>query len=1087
MSVEAAALSVGKSVSRLVVSRWLAGHAARDAASKDLIELIRTGFPDEIKQRRVERQFAALADAVTERVLTYARQEFGDLTAEDREAIVHQAVLTLDRADLSDAALLADNMDAARLARRVHSLLPEAEAEFQLGEAGARLYRVVIDECCECLARILIQLPQFEPRAAAEALTRLSSMTTQMETVIARLPVRSLVAPEGESDDEEFGRRYMESVITALSQLEMFGPHFERFARPQTTLSVAYISLRATSEDSEPATPEVVPISDWRRHDRENGSVRVERALSERRLMLVRGEAGGGKSTLLSWLAVTAASGTFTGELADLNGNTPFLIELRHHADGSLPRPEAFIDDLAGNLSGLMPRAWVHRRLLSGQALLLVDGVDEVVETQRPAVRQWLRQIVGQFPEIRVVVTSRPAATEVGWLRSEGFGTTFLEQLGPADLRALVQHWHAAVRECADLPCAPEQLPVYEAKLLARLESAPHLRVLAGTPLLAAMLCALNLDRNTLPRDRMSLYAAALEMLLESRDEKRNVPSARTVQLEREQKIRLLEDLAWHLSTSDRVELPRATAERLITDRLISMPQIRTSAEAVLELLLQRSGVIREPVPGRIDFIHRTIQEYLSAKHAADLGDMDLLIHNAHADRWRETIVMAAGHANEPQRRELITGILERAQRESRIARQLKLLAVGCLETLSTVPEALRGSLEQCLEELVPPHDVNAARALATVGRPVLDRLPWSLEGLSESQVEATVQTVWLINGLEAMDVLARYAADRREVVRREVSRAWAYFDPDEYAERVLSTLPPGECLYIHHSPAQLAALDKVAPLGELHINLPNIEDMGGLEAHRDSLRSLFIHCTQAEVRPLELPDLPMLQELTVGVPGLASLQFLEKFPQLTILWLTRCHDIQDYSSLLNCNSLQTLVLFGSRGLNNLNQLPSLGSVRSLSLAGSSIGAGLISLADSAPNIRYLDLAGCVGLEDLESLAGLRLENLEINGCSAVNDLSPLNGQSRLASLDISRTQVDDLSPLGGLRELRTLQLTGCVEVRDLRPLARISSLRELFVERISPGVDLSPLAQNSQLTVHIARGQEVRGADDLGHRLQFS
>jgi hypothetical protein len=92
---------------------------------------------------------------------------------------------------------------------------------------------------------------------------------------------------------------------------------------------------------------------------------------------------------------------------------------------------------------------------------------------------------------------------------------------------------------------------------------------------------------------------------------------------------------------------------------------------------LQRSGVIREPVPGRIDFVHRTVQEYLAAKQAADLGDMDLLVRNAHHDEWRETIVMAAGHANEPLRRELINGILGRAQAEPKRARRLKLLAVG--------------------------------------------------------------------------------------------------------------------------------------------------------------------------------------------------------------------------------------------------------------------------------------------------------------------------------------------------------------------------------------------------------------------------
>ena len=254
--------------------------------------------------------------------------------------------------------------------------------------------------------------------------------------MLSRLPARSLTAPEGESDDEEFSRQYLDFISDNLDQLELFGLRFERFTRPQTTLSAAYVSLSVSKEDGTRADrPEAIRISDWRSEERESAAVRMEHALGDRRLILIRGEAGGGKSTLLRWLAVMTARGTFSGELSALNGYVPFLIKLRSHAGGPLPRPEEYLDDVAGDLSGIMPRGWVHRRLLSGRAMLLVDGVDEVTASQRQAVRQWLKGIVGQFPGVRLVVTSRPAAAAAGWLRAEGFSTAFLEQLGPADLR----------------------------------------------------------------------------------------------------------------------------------------------------------------------------------------------------------------------------------------------------------------------------------------------------------------------------------------------------------------------------------------------------------------------------------------------------------------------------------------------------------------------------------------------------------------------------------------------------------------------------------------------------------------------------
>jgi len=1072
-------------VAQLVAGRWLASRTARAAASKDLVELIKTGIPDEIKRRKTQRQFEAVADAVTERLLTFARQEFGGLDDADRQAVLHQVVLTLERADLSDEALLADDMDPVKLARRLRRTLPAREAEFQLGEAGARLYEVVLEECCECLARILIHLPQFEPRALAETLSRLSRMTEQVEAALARLPVRSLTAPEGEENDAEFTRRYLAFISESLDRLELFGVRFERFTRPQTTLSVAYISLNASPEDRlRPRQAEAVPISDWRSDERDGRSVRVEQALGAHRRVLIRGEAGGGKSTLLRWLAITAARGGFTGELSELNGHVPFLIKLRSHAGQALPRPEEYLDDVAGNLSGLMPRGWVHRRLLSGRALLLVDGVDEVTDSQRPAVRQWLQQIVAQFPSIRIVVTSRPAAAAAGWLRAEGFGTVFLEPLGPADLRALVRHWHEAVRDCADLPCPPERLPAHEARLLARLESAPHLRTLAATPLLAAMLCALNLDRQALPRDRMGLYAAALDMLLETRDAQRNVPSARAVPLERDQKIRILQDLAWHLSTSNRVELPKPMVQRLIADRLATMPQVRAGAEAVLEALLERSGVLREPVPGRIDFVHRTVQEYLAAKQAADLGDMDLLIRNAHRDQWRETVVMAAGHANEPLRRELITGILDRARTEPRQARRLKLLAVACLETLPAVPDDLRAALDQCLDELVPPRTSAMARSLATAGEPVLARLPKTLEGLSESAAIATVRTAWLINGPQALDVLARYATDQRFEVQEELSIAWQYFDPDEYAERVLANRSPGGYLSLCSS-AQLAALSKAPSPATLALLLDGPTDLSPLTGCADSIHRIVIYSPKSHMGKVRLPELPKADHFILETLGFTDLKFLDKLPSLERIWLGTCKDVTDYSPLLQFTELRTLSMYGCRALRSLRQLPPLDTVTSLGLSSSHLQEGLGSLIAAAPNVNELILTECDWLHDLGPLAEIEIRDLRIAG-SSVSDLRPLSGQTRLWHLNLSKNPITDLTPLQDLPALEELLLTDCAGVTDLRPLASLPRLKKLCIEGIAPGTDLSPLAQNQRVNVYIYAGQDVRGGEALGRRLKI-
>jgi hypothetical protein len=1114
MTLEAAAVAVGKALGTHLARAWLTGRSGERERGKDLIELTRVRFPDRIARRRFERQVADVADQFAERLLTVCGHEYGGSAEGEKAAALAEVVLTLTEADLSDRALFAADLDPARVAAQIRAGLPQRRVEVQLGEAGARLYDVVLDECCDCLVRIVQQLPQFGPRASTEALTRLSGVSEQVALLLARLPPRTLDAPEGTATDEAFRRRYLEHISVTQDVLELFGVRVERY-RPRTTLSVAYISLSVSADDHTgdrrrraTRTPH---LDEWRTREREPGeaTVRVEAALARAPLTLIRGEAGSGKSTLLRWLAISAARGTFTGDLAEWNGRVPFLIKLRSHTGRALPPPERFLEGVADTIAGLMPAGWVHRRLQDGRVLLMVDGVDELPSAQRRAVRPWLAGLIAQYPGLRVVVTSRPAAAGSGWLAAEGFATALLERMTPDDIRELIRHWHEAVRDAGDLPCAPEQLPGFEAALLARMESAPHLRALAGSPLLAAMLCALNLDREKqLPRDRMGLYAAALELLLERRDVERQIQADDGITLERAQKLRILQELAWRLSITGRTELPREAVIRRTGEKLAAMPSAPGDAEAVLGHLLERSGVLREPVPGRIDFVHRTVQEYLTAKQFADDGDLEPLIAQAHKDQWRETVIMAAGHANAPQRSELLGGLLARIRAEPRNARRLKLLVAGCLETISAIPGELRGDIEDCLDTLVPPRDLASARSLSNVGDPILDRLPRTPHGLSAAAARAVVRTAWLVNGPGALNLLAGYGADPREEVQEELVKGWEYFDADRYAAKVLADaplvagrlhlseprlLPAARHLrrltsldldpYVAGDLSFVRDLDR--PLTQLSVAKLRSGDLRPLTAYAETLEDLTVS-TEAKVEDFTpLHRLRRLHSLALTAPDVTDLDFVRGLPELSWLLLGALANVTDLSPLREQSSLTTLTLTNCHALADIHDLPVPKSLTALGLRASSLSTGLDALAELTPRIETLLLNHSTRLEDLEQLVPLNPRELGLWGCRGITDFTPLARMRGLTFLDLEDTNIADLTPIGELPWLKTLWLRACENVTDLAPLAALPGLRELFIADIAPGVDLSPLAANRHVTVYIRKAQDVRNGTSLGRRLR--
>ncbi|WP_459805061.1 NACHT N-terminal Helical domain 1-containing protein [Herbidospora sp. RD11066] len=1056
MSVLETALSgLAKSVAQRTVGAWLANRTDRQERDTDLSELIRSSFLDNVARRKFEHQVKGIALAVEDRLTALVTHEYRGLTDDAKAAVLHEVIHSLTSADLTDDAIFAADGDAVRLTEQVTAGLRPP----RMGEAEDRLHAVVLAECVECMVRMIRQLPQYLPRAATETLGRLTSLSDQIERLLARVPPRSLDAPEGAQDDQAFERRYLEFISRTLDEVELPGVRVETY-RPRTSLSVSYISLTVSADDKDRRRASVrMPLASLTGQSATvPGTPRVESALGKNRLTLVRGEAGSGKSTLLRWLAVTAARGAFSGALSSWTGCVPLLVKLRSHADGTLPSPELLLSDVAQELTGRMPRGWVERVLESGRGLLLVDGVDELLARHRRAVRQWLDRMLAAYPSMRVVVTSRPAAADARWLADEGFSSFLLEPMTPSDLRELIQQWHVAMRDCPSLPCHPDELETSERSLLAQLESRGHLRALASTPLLAAMLCALNLDRrHHLPPSRMALYRAVLDMLLERRDAERGIDDE--VVLDQDQKVWILRDLAWRLVSMGRSELSRGTALRRIHQRLSSMVRMPYTPEEVLDHLLLRSGILREPVPGRIDFVHRTVQDYLAAGQLVEDEDVEAGVEKAHLDQWREVVVMAAGHATGRLRRELLTGLMDRADGEKRYARRLRLVVAACLETMQEIPPQVHDRYERCLASVIPPCNEDEAHILAGAGEEVLKRLPDDLSQFSDRQAAMTVRTTWMINGPRAMEKMARYGPTASFDTVKEMENGWHYFDAADYARIVLSVARPYKVSI--DDPRLIRGLAHIQDLTRLSIEtkqpvrglqfirtLPNLDSIHITPLQVETLDELIsapnltrFWCSMenyTEVDVSALHQLPILSDLFLWNVRLHELVFLEEISSLRSLGLTLPSNGRiDLRPLSSKHDLTSLFLHSDNTPIDPSLFAGMSQLDHLALiCGGPLIGGLASLAKNLPSLSSLILNTTSNLGSITALAPLGLTQLGIDECEDVEDLDQIGQLHALRGLSLESVTLEDLTPIAALPRLRTLNISTANGVIDLAPFA---------------------------------------------------
>ncbi|MGW3958390.1 NACHT domain-containing protein [Amycolatopsis sp. NPDC005003] len=1031
-SLEGPALKLGGQIASAAAKSWLQRRKAGVARSAELAELAAAELKGPLERRKLENLVQHIGTQVAEQLEPVLADRFSTLPPHEVEAAFLAVEDALAKADLSDEAFLTADADPEQLARKIRGELPR---ERLLAPKAAALYELALDQACRHLVQVVRHLPSFQPRALADVLGRLSRQSDQLEELLARVPKTSLAALEGVDHDAEFEAAYRRQLARDLDRLELLGLTMDD--QPALPLTVAYLSLSVSSEGA-PRRPDRRMDELWfekRQNRTGSANVRVETALSGVTHVLVRGEAGSGKTTLLDWLAVTAARSGFTGKLAGWNGRVPFPIRLRSFAAEPLPRPEEFLAHIAPMLAP--PEGWARRMLDSGRAMVLVDGVDEVGTGHRREVKSWLRKLSSAFPDTLIVVTSRTAAADQRWLAQEGFGCVLLEPMNADDIQALVTRWHKAA--AAGGTVRPDtDLAAVQRRLLNQLDSRPHLRTLAASPLLCAMLCALNLaHRSELPRDRMDLYRKALSMLLHLRDAERRIG----VILTEAQKQILLGDLAWRLSLASKVELPKERVLSHIALRLPSLPHVDHTPSEVLDHLLERSGVLREPARGRVDFVHRTFQECLAANEATEQDHLETLIDRAHLDTWWETFVMACGHAKHHQAGTLLSGILDRADEEPRHARHLRLLAAASLETVSNAdPEVLARVEAVIRDQLVPPRSLKETRSLASIGDRVLRYLPESLHGLSDAVAAASVRAAALTAGADALTLLGNYARDPRPAVQDQLLQAWQYFDPERYAVEVLADSPLSDGTAHLETARLLPYVRHLKNLTDLQVILENSEvqsDLGAL----------------AGLPHLSLIDVDFVREATIDLTPLSD------HPELTNVSLYFARRFTQVRHLRHLDKLRYLTIFRKSPWRSIEGFGELTGLRRLAL-------DRLQLIDNLDPLAPLKNMKTVGLWDIRPRA-LR----------ASAPLTTPTGVGLYHQGDFKDNRLSGETIIECFPSLTELDVYG-MEITDVRPLAT-PQLRRLSFDSLTLPVDVSPFADLT-LTIQ-ASGTALVGTENLG------
>ncbi len=369
----------------------------------------------------------------------------------------------------------------------------------------------------------------------------------------------------------------------------------------------------------------------------------------------IRARGGYGKTTLLKYLAYTYSTRAYGDYKAPKF--IPFMLYLSRCVksivqDDSLKLPQLLTDHahkLLEDQEYIIPDDWAKNLLLEGQALVMLDGFDEVPSSEeRIKISTWLNREMPKYKKSVFILTSRPTAYRLDYPNKKLFMNYWINDFDDKQRQEFLEKWYIYQegKAAKGLDRGIQKKAKTRAKsLLDQIDARPELKALSGNALMLNMMVRYHRDKKgkDLPQRKFELYRGILELQLDRRPTEKGINLLLNSAAERQKVLQLVALRMMQQVTSstkkDDEGFKQISHEHLIEsiEQALTNKGWTIKADEFLKQMVDVSELLVKR-DENYEFSHLSFQSFLAAWELYDLkAEGDKLIYaKSSLDKWKE-------------------------------------------------------------------------------------------------------------------------------------------------------------------------------------------------------------------------------------------------------------------------------------------------------------------------------------------------------------------------------------------------------------------------------------------------------------------